>query len=90
MSRIVEWLRERLLGPRAPVGRLDPARALEIARAAAAAADPWAPQLLWTDLQTRGSAKIWVVSTPWVGCRLIVEIDDATEAVLSIRRFGLR
>jgi hypothetical protein len=90
MSRIAEWFRERLLGPRAPVGRLDPARALEIARAAAAAADPWAPQLLWTDLQTHGSAKIWVVSTPWVGCRLIVEIDDATEAVLSIRRFGLR
>ena len=88
MNRIVDWFRERLLGPRAPVGRLDPARALEIARAAAA--DPWAPQLLWTDLQTRGSAKIWVVSTPWVGCRLIVEIDDATEEVLSVRRFGLR
>jgi hypothetical protein len=90
VSRIVEWFRERLLGPRAPVGRLDPARALKIARAAAAAADPWAPQLLWTDLQIRGSTKIWVVSTPWVGCRLIVEIDDATEAVLSVRRFGLR
>jgi hypothetical protein len=89
MSRIVEWFRERLLGPRAPEGRLDRESALEIARAAAAA-DPWAPQLLWTDLQTRGSAKIWVVSTPWVGCRLIVEIDDATEEVLSVRRWGLR
>jgi hypothetical protein len=39
MSRIIEWLRERLLGPRAPVGRLDRERVLEIARAAAAA-DP--------------------------------------------------
>jgi hypothetical protein len=36
MSCIVEWFRERLLGPRAPVGRLDRERVLEIARDAAA------------------------------------------------------
>ena len=69
MNRIVDWFRERLLGPRAPVGRLDPGRALGIARAAAAAADSWATQLLWTDLQNRGGAKIGVVRTPWVGYR---------------------
>ena len=42
------------------------------------------------NLQTRGSAKIWVVGTPTVGSGLIVEIDDATEEVLSVRRWGLR
>jgi hypothetical protein len=88
MSRIVEWFRERLLGPRAPVGRLDRERVLEIARAAAAAAgDPWAADLWMTDLHARGSAKIWVVSTPTIGCSLVVEIDDATEAVLTVCRF---
>jgi hypothetical protein len=49
MSRIVEWFRERLLGPRAPVGRLDRERVLEIAPAAAAA-DPWAAELSWRSL----------------------------------------
>jgi hypothetical protein len=87
MNPIVEWLRERLLGPRAPVGRLDRERALEIARAAAAAGDPWAADLWMTDLHARGSAKIWVVSTPTIGCSLVVEIDDATEEVLSVCRF---
>jgi hypothetical protein len=89
VSRIVDWLRQQLLGPAAPQCRLDREHVLEIARAAAAA-DPWAPQLLWTDLQTRGSAKIWVVSTPTVGNSLVVEIDDATEAVLSVGRVGGR
>ena len=89
MSRIVEWFRERLLGPRAPVGRLDRERVLEIARAAAAG-HPEADRLAMSNLQTRGSAKIWVVGTPTVGSGLIVEIDDATEAVLSVRRYGLR
>jgi hypothetical protein len=89
MSRIVEWFRERLLGPGAPEGRLDQERVLEIARAAAAGF-PGADRLLWTSLQTRGSAKIWVVSTPTVGSALVVEIDDATEAVLSVGRVGLR
>ena len=89
MSRIVEWFRERLLGPRAPEGRLDRERVLEIARGAAAA-DPWAADLSWISLQSRGSAKIWVVSTPGMGHYLVVEIDDATEAVLSVGRFGLR
>ena len=91
MNRIVEWFRERLLGPRAPVGRLDRERVLEIARAAAAAAgDPWAAELAMTNLEARGSAKIWVVSTPTIGSALVVNIDDATEAVLSVRRFGVR
>ena len=89
MNRVVEWLRERLLGPRAPEGRLDRERVLEIARAAAAA-DPWAARLATANLQTRGSAKIWVVSTSGVGHWLVVEIDDATEAVLSVGRVGLR
>jgi hypothetical protein len=89
MSSIIEWFRERLLGPRAPVGRLDQERVLEIARAAAAA-DPWAAELSWTSLQIRGSAKIWVVSTPGVGHWLVVEIDDATEEILSVGRVGLR
>jgi hypothetical protein len=88
-NRIVEWFRERLLGPRAPVGRLDRERVLEIARAAAAA-DPWAAELAMTILQIRGSAKIWVVSTPTIGNSLVVEIDDATEAVLSVGRVGGR
>jgi hypothetical protein len=91
MNRIVEWLRERLLGPRAPVGRLDRERVLEIARAAAAAAgDPWAAELAMTILEARGSAKIWVVRTPTVGQALTVLIDDATEEALSVRRSGLR
>jgi hypothetical protein len=85
MSRVVDWLREILFGP-VPVGRLDRERALEIARAAAAA-DPWAADLAMTILQIRGSAKIWVVRTPTIGCSLVVEIDDATEAVLSVCRF---
>jgi hypothetical protein len=89
MSRIIEWFRERLLGPRAPVARLDRERVLEIARAAAAA-DPLAAELAMTTLHIRGSAKIWVVSTPGMGRTLVVEIDDATEAVLSVGRVGLR
>jgi hypothetical protein len=90
MSRIVEWLRERLLGPRAPVGRLDRERVLEIARAAAAGY-PGAAELSMTYLEARGSAKIWVVSTPTIGSALVVNIDDATEAVLSVRQYnGLR
>jgi hypothetical protein len=89
MSRIVEWFRERLLGPRAPVGRLDRERVLEIARAAAAG-HPEAAELAMANLQTRGSAKVCVVGTPTVGSGLIVDIDDATEAVLSVRRWGLR
>jgi hypothetical protein len=91
MRRIVDWLRQRLLGPDPPQGRLDRERVLEIARAAAAAAGyPEAAELWTTDLQTRGSAKIWVVSTPTIGSGLGVKIDDATEAVLSVRRWGLR
>jgi hypothetical protein len=89
VSRIIEWFRERLLGPRAPVGRLDRERVLEIARAAAAGY-PGAAELSMTILQTRGNAKIWVVGTPTVGSGLDVEIDDATEEVLSVRRWGLR
>jgi hypothetical protein len=89
MSRIVDWLRQRLLGSRAPVGRLDREHVLEIARAAAAGF-PEAAELAMTILQIRGSAKIWGVSTPTVGRTLIVEIDDATEAVLRVGRFGLR
>ena len=89
MSRIVEWFRQLLRGPDAPKGKLDRERALEIARAAAAA-DPWAAELSWTSLQIRGSAKIWVVSTPGVGHWLVVEIDDATEEILSVGRVGLR
>jgi hypothetical protein len=89
MSRIIEWLRERLLGRRAPVGRLDRERVLEIARSAAAGY-PGADRLAMTILETRGSATIWVVGTPTVGSGLIVEIDDATEAILSVRRWGLR
>ena len=89
MSRIIEWFRERLLGPRAPVGRLDRERVLEIARAAAAGY-PEAAELWMTDLQTRGSANIWVVRTPTIGDSLVVEIDDATEAVLSVGRVGGR
>ncbi len=42
------------------------------------------------NLETRGSATIWVVGTPTVGSGLIVEIDDATEAALNVRRWGLR
>jgi hypothetical protein len=93
MSRIVEWFRERLLGPDeredGPPPRLDRERVLQIARAAAAA-DPRAAELEMTDLQTRGGAKIWVVSTFGLGQWLAVEIDDATEAVLSVGRYGLR
>jgi hypothetical protein len=89
MNRIAEWLRERLLGPRAPVGRLDRERVLEIARAAAAGY-PGSDRLSMTILHSRGNAKIWVVGTPTVGSGLDVEIDDATEAVLSVRRWGLR
>jgi|HubBroStandDraft_6_1064221.scaffolds.fasta_scaffold461282_2 hypothetical protein len=89
MSRIIEWFRERLLGPRPPVGRLDRERAIEIALAAAAA-DPWAAELSMTILEARGSAKIWVVSTPTIGNSLVVEIDDATEEVLSVRRYDGR
>ena len=89
MGRIVEWFRERLLGPRVPVGRLDRERVLEIARAAAAGYRG-ADRLAMANLQTRGNAQIWVVGTPTVGSGLIVEIDDATEAVLSVRRWGLR
>jgi hypothetical protein len=89
MSRIVDWFRQRLFGPDEPEGRLDRERVLEIARAAAAA-DPWAAELATANLQTRGSAKIWVVSTSGVGHWLVIEIDDATEAVLSVGRVGLR
>ena len=89
MSRIADWLRQLLLGPGAPQGRLDRERALEIARAAAAGY-PEAAELWMTDLQTRGSANIWVVSTPTIGDSLVVEIDDATEAVLSVGRVGGR
>ena len=89
MSRIVDWLRQRLLGPAAPQGRLDREHVLEIARAAAAAGDPWATDLWMTDLHARGGAKIWVVSTPTIDHSLVVEIDDATEAVLSGGRFGV-
>jgi hypothetical protein len=89
VSRIVEWFRERLLGPRAPVGRLDRERVLEIARAAAAGYRG-AAELSMTNLEARGSAKIWFVRTPTVGQVLTVQIDDATEEVLSVRRFGLR
>ncbi len=87
MSGIVAWLRELLLGPGAPEGRLDRERVLEIARAAAAA-DPWAAKLTMTILEARGSAKIWFVSTPTIGTALVVEIDDATEKVLSVRRYN--
>jgi hypothetical protein len=86
---IVEWFRERLLGPRAPEGRLDRERALEIARPAAAGY-PGADRLSMSILQARGSANIWVVSTPTIGDSLVVEIDDATEAVLSVGRVGGR
>jgi hypothetical protein len=89
VSRIVEWFRERMLGRRAPVGRLDRERVLESARAAAAGYRK-AAELSMTILETRGSAKIWVVMTPTVGSALTVEIDDATEEVLSVGRFGLR
>jgi hypothetical protein len=89
MSRIVDWLRQRLLGPDPPQGRLDRERVLEIARAAAAGYSG-AAELWTTDLQIRGNAKIWVVSTPTIGSGLGVEIDDATEAVLSVGRWGLR
>jgi hypothetical protein len=89
MGRIVEWFRERLLGPRAQVGRLDRERVLEIARAAAAGY-PEAAELAMTILQIRGSAKIWVVRTPGMGQSLVIEIDDATEAVLSVGRVGGR
>jgi hypothetical protein len=90
MSRIVEWLRERLLGARAPVGRLDRERVLEIARAAAAGYRG-AAELSMTYLEARGSAKIWVVRTPTIGSALVVNIADAPEAVLSVRQYnGLR
>ena len=89
MSRIIEWFRERLFGPRAPVGRLDREHVLESARAAAAGYRG-AAELSMTMLEARGSAKIWVVMTPTVGSALTVEIDDATEEVLSVGRFGLR
>jgi hypothetical protein len=84
---MVDWLRDLLLGPGAPEGRLDRERVLGIARAAAAG-DPWAAELTMTILQARGSAKIWVVSTPTIGSALVVEIDDATEKVLSVRRYN--
>lgn len=89
MSRIVDWLRQRLLGPDAPEGRLDREHVLEIARAAAAGYRG-AAELSMTILEARGSAKIWVVSTPTAGQVLTVEIDDPTEEVLSVRRFGVR
>jgi hypothetical protein len=89
VSRIVDWLRQQLFGPAAPQGRLDRERVLEIARAAAAGY-PEAAELAMANLQTRGSAKVWIVGTPTVGSGLIVDIDDATEAVLSVGRFGLR
>jgi hypothetical protein len=89
MRRIVDWFRQRLLGPDLPQGRLDRERVLEIARAAAAGYRE-AAELWTTDLQVRGSAKIWVVSTPTIGSGLGVEIDDATEEVLSVGRWGLR
>jgi hypothetical protein len=76
VSRIVEWFRERLLGPRAPVGGLDRERVLEIARAAAAGYRG-AAELSMTNLEARGSAKIWFVRTPTVGQVLTVQIDDA-------------
>src|SRR5205823_605137 len=78
MSRIVDWFRQRLLGPAAPEGRLDREHVLEIARAAATGYRE-AAELSMTNLETRGSAKIWIVRTPTIGSALVVEIDGATE-----------
>ena len=90
MRRVLDWLRQQLFGPAAPQGRLDRERVLEIARAAAAGYRE-AAELSMTYLEARGSAKIWVVSTPTIGSALVVNIDDATEAVLSVRKYnGLR
>ena len=69
--------------------RLDPARAIEIARVAAAG-DPWAEELSLAVVETRVGVAIWIVSTPGVGRSLIVEVDDATEQVLSVGRVGSR
>ncbi|HVZ89859.1 MAG TPA: hypothetical protein VHG72_23055 [Polyangia bacterium] len=90
MSRLIEWFRERLLGASQETpSRLDRERVLAIARAAAAP-DPEAAKLSMTVLQNRAGAKIWVVRPSAVGNVLVVEIDDATEAVLSVRRYGSR
>jgi hypothetical protein len=69
--------------------RLSKEEALIIAQRAAAE-DPLCKDLAMVAVQGRAGTPVWIVSSATVGLVLEVSIDDASGAVLAVRRIGVR
>jgi hypothetical protein len=83
MGSFVAWVRRLLPRFQRQRPRLTRARAVELARAAAAD-DPHAADLAMTVLDDRPEGLVWIVREPVLGHTLFVEVDDASERILRI------
>jgi hypothetical protein len=86
-ERLTRWLR----GAKRPVlvSKLSESETIQIAQAAASA-DPDARALTLATSAIRDGRIVWSVSQAAIGNVLVVEVDDETGTVVSVRRVGLR
>ena len=84
---LIEWLRGTK-GP-ASVAKLSEFEAIQIAQTAAAPNSD-APALTLATRAVKDGRIVWSVSEAAIGNVLVVEVDDETSNVVSVRRVGLR
>lgn len=86
-EQLIEWLR----GTKRPlsVAKLSEFEAIQIAQTAAAP-NRDAPALTLATRAVKNGRIVWSVSEAAIGNVLVVEVDDETSNVVSVRRVGLR